>query len=76
MITFRLRNKTYSAPDFAGASEIYARLRDESGEGGSTFPAPKLMQGGKVIGRLSYNARVWDGEWPVGKCIFNPYAEG
>lgn len=38
------------------ASREYQRLRDESGEGGSTFPDGKV---GNY--RISYNGRVWDG---------------
>lgn len=49
-------------PDFAAASAAYANARDESGEGGSTFPEGKLT--GTGLYRVSYNARIWDGTHP------------
>lgn len=39
------------------AVETYSRLRDESGEGTSTWPDGKV---GHL--RISYNSRVWDGK--------------
>lgn len=60
--------------DFAEASAVYSRLRDESGEGSSTFPEGKLP--GHYV---SYNGKVWAGkssrDWAAGKTpVFNPYA--
>ena len=53
------------------ASRIYCTLRDESGEGGSTFPEGKVGDH-----RISYNGKVWLGKWKVGdKPVFDPYAQ-
>lgn len=46
----------------AEASAIYQRLRDESGEGASTFPFGKVHDaGGGANYVISYNGRVWRG---------------
>lgn len=42
-------------------SRLYQRLRDQSGEGGSTWPDGLLVGHGKAY-RVSYNGRVWRGE--------------
>lgn len=59
--------------DFEEASEVYCRLRDESGEGGSSFPAGRLP--GHYI---SYNGRIWKGSpraWKPGdRPAFDPFA--
>ena len=44
----------------AEAQQHYCRLRDESGEGASTFPDGRV---GKY--RISYNGRVWDGNTAI-----------
>ena len=57
------------------ASCQYAQLRDESGEGGSTFPAGVLTIDGKRL-HVSYNAKVWadkDASTRGDKPLFNPY---
>lgn len=41
------------------ASKEYSRLRDQSGEGASTWPDGKLSNGMVV----SYNGRVWTGPY-------------
>lgn len=48
------------------ASEKYAKMRDESGEGASTWP-----DGNWSGHRISYNGKIWDGE----TLIYDPYAE-
>ena len=60
--TFKLRGKTYSAPSIAEASAIYGKLRDDSGEGCSTFPTPVLRSEQGSCGKFSYNGRLWNGE--------------
>jgi hypothetical protein len=52
------------------ASRVYCDLRDESGEGASTFPNGKV---GKY--RISYNGKVWLGHGPVdSQLVYDPYA--
>lgn len=43
-------------------SECYCEIRDESGEGCSTFlPVNVLIAGTtEIVGHISYNGRVWD----------------
>lgn len=49
---------------FAEASAIYSDARDRSGKGYSTWPDGTVLEGGKVIARVSYNGRVWaPGPW-------------
>lgn len=63
--------------DIAHASGIYADERAASGEGGSTFPDGKIMAAGKVLARVSYNAKVWaPNKWTPGAVpLFDPYAQ-
>ena len=61
------RRHTTSVQDLSQASAIYAMLRNESGEGASTFPNGKITDGKKTY-RVSYNGRVWDKE----VCVFEP----
>ena len=53
------------------ASRVYCTLRDESGEGASTWP------NGTVTGgyRVSYNGRIWLGKDSARICVYNPYAQ-
>jgi hypothetical protein len=48
--------------DLKWLSECYCEIRDESGEGYSTFLPVNVYIGGttKAIGHISYNGRVWD----------------
>lgn len=61
-ITIRGEQHHGEGPDaFQCLSETYCRLRDKSGEGASTFPSPNVRRGGKIVGHISYNGRVWQG---------------
>ena len=55
------RRKSVPVRDLVDASNTYGILRDESGEGASTFPDGRVIVG-KVSYRISYNGRVWSGE--------------
>lgn len=63
---FRLRGRTYRGSSLAELSATYSRLRDDSGEGQSTWPFPDVYDEGQsvdedlLVGRLSYNGKVWD----------------
>lgn len=46
--------------NLADAQRVYCSLRDESGEGASTFPDGRVDNY-----RISYNGRVWDGNSPI-----------
>ena len=54
------KRHTIAVTTLADAQNHYCRLRDESGEGASTFPDGSV---GKF--RISYNGRVWLGETSV-----------
>lgn len=54
------RRLTVNVTDLADASKVYQQHRDESGEGGSTFPDGFVTMDGKQY-RVSYNGRVWEG---------------
>ncbi len=60
-MTLKIKGHTPSmvVADFAAASAAYAKARDESGEGASTFPEGELTRAGKKIARISYNAYIW-----------------
>ena len=48
--------------DYAEASLVWQRLRDDEGIGASGMKAHcgLLQQDGKRVGYISYNGRVWD----------------
>ena len=75
--TFKLRGKTYTAPSIAEASALYSKLRDESGEGCSTFPMPALRGPQGPLGTLAYNGKVYaignDGCSRV--LVYSPYGD-
>jgi hypothetical protein len=59
----RRKSLTTKVVDLADASICYQMARDNSGEGGSTFPDGKVVLGGKKY-RVSYNGKVWAGTRP------------
>ena len=62
-LTFTLWGITHSAASLADASRMFSVLRDQSGEGASTFPSPRIKDAfGKIVGRFSYNGRIWTGD--------------
>jgi hypothetical protein len=69
------RRATLAVSSIAQASAEYSRLRDESGEGASTFPNGSLLIDGKFY-CISYNGKVWKNEtWRTDSVpVFDPYA--
>jgi len=59
--SFKMRGTTFTAPTLAELSAQYCKVRDDSGEGNSTFPKPTVRRCGKAFGTFSYNGRVWNG---------------
>ncbi len=58
------------------ASAAYRAIIDEQDFGASESPNCDLLdKNGSRIGYVSYNGRVWSGDWDAGTsvCIFNPY---
>ncbi|MFZ1103465.1 MAG: hypothetical protein WAN86_11600, partial [Hyphomicrobiaceae bacterium] len=50
---------SFEVASFEEASQVYARYRDASFEGASTFPDGGILDGNRTIARVSYNAKVW-----------------
>lgn len=75
MLFFTIGKITYSAGTPAQLSRIYASLRDESGEGNSTWPKPTVTDTeNNVFGYFSYNGRIWAEDEKTrdhssGKCV-------
>lgn len=47
------------AADWSEASELFAARRDRSGLGASMFPDAEVLLADIVVGRISYNGRIW-----------------
>jgi hypothetical protein len=62
---------------FEEASQRYAQCRDASLEGASTFPDGTLLDGNRIIARVSYNAKVWPPtKWIAGQApLFDPHSK-
>ena len=60
-LSIRGRGK-FECETLEDAQRLYAMMRDESGEGGSTFPSGvvRLPSGKKY--QISYNGRAWNGD--------------
>jgi hypothetical protein len=73
------RTTIRDVPDFATASRLYGRLRDESGEAYSTFPDGWVVDRatGRRMARVSYNGKVWHpAPWtPASAPLFDPSAD-
>jgi hypothetical protein len=63
----QIRDELLHADTLKELSELYCEIRDETGEGCSTFrPVNVCIAGtGEVIGHISYNGRVWDQSWEM-----------
>ena len=53
--------------DIAAARATYERIRDQSGEGASTFPSGVVLEQNRPRIRISYNGRLWIGDKPFGE---------
>jgi hypothetical protein len=67
---------SFNVTSFEEASRLYAQYRDASLEGASTFPDGAILDGARLIARVSYNAKVWPPtKWSPGQApLFNPYS--
>jgi hypothetical protein len=67
---------------FTTANEVSAAYRatiDRLGLGGSRTPPCDLLDAdGRKVGYVSYNGKVWSGDWDAGTavCLFNPCLSG
>ena len=58
-------------------SECYCEIRDESGEGCSTFRPVNVFLSGttEAIGHISYNGRIWDQPLSDRFCAFTGFLD-
>lgn len=56
--------------DLEDASKVYCQVRDESGEGASTFPDGLVFGSNSLAYTISYNGKVWLRD----EVVYNPYA--
>ncbi|BCH33196.1 hypothetical protein MesoLjLc_51260 [Mesorhizobium sp. L-8-10] len=62
--TLVIRKSRIPVATLADASRIYSERRDASGLGASRWPEGQVFEGDRLIGRVSYNGRIWSpGDW-------------
>ncbi len=76
--TLRLRigRQTFVVATLAAASRRYAEERDRSRLGASHFPEGALVTADGEVLRVSYNGRIWRGEWPEAELVRDPAVVG
>ena len=74
-ITMTIKRKKVTVASLREASEAFCAERDSLNYGASTFPSVNLYEAGEIIGHVSYNGRIWQGErgsWhPSAKPIYD-----
>lgn len=68
--SFKHRGKTFTAETLPALSDTFAKIRDDSSEGQSTWRDGKLFAGPVRIGYISYNGKIWATDETL---LFNPY---
>ena len=74
----RIGRRTFPFTTPVEVSAAYRATIDHLGLGGSATPSCDLLDAdGCKVGYVSYNGKVWSGDWDAGTavCVFNPYAE-
>lgn len=56
-VKLKIGRRTHDVASIEEASRLYQRLRDESGEGASTWPEGRVGEF-----RITYNGRIWRGD--------------
>ncbi len=74
ILTLRIGRRTLRVSSLAEASARYAAERDRSGLGASRFREGRVESADGETLRISYNARIWRGEWPTAELLFDPAA--
>jgi hypothetical protein len=59
MMHFTLFKKRYTGETFEEISKEFRQVRDESNRTSESFPMPKVYDGEKEIGWISYNGNIW-----------------
>lgn len=63
-VTLTIGRRFKGTFDTTAAAQVqYCTLRDESGEGASTFPDGSVVDGEGNDCRISYNGRLWTGKF-------------
>jgi len=73
----KIGRRTFPFTTAEEISRAYRATIDRLGLGASRAPSCDLLDGnGHRIGYVSYNGKVWSGDWDAGTavCVFNPYA--
>ncbi len=68
----RFRNTYRSVRSMAEASALFSAARDASGEGQSTWQDGYVVGRTGVVGRISYNGRIWPIEDDNAAPIYDP----
>jgi hypothetical protein len=74
----RIGRNAYAFTTAAEVSAAYRATIDRLGLGASETPSCDLLDAsGNLVGHVSYNGKVWSGDFDAGNavCVFNPYAE-
>jgi hypothetical protein len=73
----KIGSRVFPFTSHEDVSAAYRGTIDALGLGGSATPSCHLLDGnGRKIGYVSYNGKVWSGDWDAGTavCLYNPYA--
>ena len=73
-LTLRIGRRVFHVSSLAEASARYAEERNRSGLGASRFREGLVVTAEGEALRVSYNGRVWRGDWPAAELVFEPGA--
>jgi hypothetical protein len=74
----KIGRRTFPFTTAEEVSSAYRATIDRLDLGASRAPSCDLLDSnGHRVGYVSYNGKVWSGDWDAGTavCVFNPYAE-
>lgn len=78
-VRVRIGKSTFAFTGFAAVSAAYTATIDYLDLGASEAPNCELLDAkGNRIGYVSYNGKVWRGDWNANNavCLFDPATEG
>ena len=71
-VRLRIGRRVFRVASLGEASARYATERDRSGLGASRFPEGRVTTASGEDLRVSYNGRVWRGDWPTAELVYDP----
>ncbi len=74
-VTLRIGRRVLHVSSLAEASACYAAERDGCGLGASRFCEGRIVTPNGEVLRVSYNGRVWRGEWPDAELVHDPVGD-